>query len=55
MRKTGRRKLLKYLMLAGSVIQIPAIAEISPSRSFDNEIIFSAAGLNLKISTQNGA
>jgi hypothetical protein len=55
MKKTGRRDLLKGLLLAGSVSQLPAMATTAKDRNVEKELVFSVSGLDLKIDTRTGA
>jgi len=55
MRKTGRRDLLKGMLLAGSVSQLPAMVTAAKDRNVEKDLIFSISGLELKIDTRTGA
>jgi hypothetical protein len=55
MRKTGRRDLLKGLLLAGSASHLPAMAIARRESDAEKDLIFSVAGLELKIDTRTGA
>ncbi len=55
MQITGRRDLLKGLLLAGSASQIPAMAATARGRNIEKDIVFSVSGLELKIGTSTGA
>lgn len=55
MRKTGRRDLLKGLLLAGTASQLPAIAAASQDGNGDKTFTISLAGLDLKFDGHTGA
>jgi hypothetical protein len=55
MKKTGRRDLLKGLLLAGSVSQLSALATTAKDHNVEKELVFSVSGLDLKIDTRTGA
>lgn len=55
MQKTGRRNLLKGLLWAGSVAQLPALATTAKGRNIEKKLIISVSGLELRIDTSTGA
>jgi hypothetical protein len=55
MQKTGRRDLLKGLLVAGAVSQLPAMAAATKDRIVEKDFTLSVPGLDLKFDTGTGA